>query len=185
MGVKKGFTFIEMVVVIGVIALILPAIFAIIFVILQQQTKIIRLSEVKRQGDYVLNVMENTVRNYAVSNHSGWPVTDANIVCATTIAVPQSSSYFKDKSNNSFGYELDTGQIVSKSSLIADTFLTTTKVVVSGLSLVCTRSQTYSPPVVSLNFDICYNVGSGNCISTRPEETATLHYQTSIKLRNY
>ena len=63
---NKGFTLIETIVVIAVIGLTLPVLFATILTLMRQQIKIYRLSQVKREGDYIINLMENTIRNRAV-----------------------------------------------------------------------------------------------------------------------
>lgn len=187
MGIKKGFTLIETIVVIAVIGLTIPAIFAIIFGLVRQQAKINRLSEVKRQGDYVLNNIAVLIRNNALSVHSASPATDANEKCSIDGSTYNSNSslYFLDKNGHWFGFRLTTNKISSVSvDLATPVDLTTTKVIISGLNIGCGKTTLYSPATVSLSFDICYNTGAGICTSTHPEETATLHYQTKIKLRN-
>ena len=72
---KKGFTLIEMVVVVGVIGFVLPILFAIVFLIIQQQARIYSLQEVKKQGDQALFSMRGTVKQYAekITNPSIYP----------------------------------------------------------------------------------------------------------------
>ena len=62
-GTRQGFTLIEMITVIGVMGLALPATFAILFSIFRQQTKILALKEVKRQGDQILSQLETVIRS--------------------------------------------------------------------------------------------------------------------------
>jgi type II secretory pathway pseudopilin PulG len=182
----QSFTIIETIVVIGVFGLALPALFTIVFTILQQQTKIIRLSEVKRQGDFILNVIENTVRNYALSVYSEQSL--SNIQCATAgssyIYPTNGSLYFKDRFGNWFRfYTLTAGgvnYVASEGAKVSSINLTTNKVQVNNLTISCTRSARYSPPIVTVSFATQYNT-----TSTRPEETASLNYQTKIKLRSY
>jgi len=81
---KKSFTLIETIVVIAVIGLTLPVLFATILTLMRQQIKIYRLSQVKREGDYIINLMENTIRNRAVTVHSEQP-TDNNLVCQLVV----------------------------------------------------------------------------------------------------
>ena len=188
MGVKKGFTLIETIVVLVVLSLTIPTIFAIIFGIVRQQTKIYRLSKVKEEGDFILNTTATLVKNSALSIHSGNPPSDANEECASSGESYSSTSrlFFKDQEGDWFRILLSSDKISSySSSTTTSVFLNSGKTIVSGLSIGCDRVADYSPPVVNLSFDICYVVSTGNCTSTRPEETASLHYQTKIKLRNF
>ncbi|PIY70331.1 hypothetical protein COY89_01780, partial [Candidatus Roizmanbacteria bacterium CG_4_10_14_0_8_um_filter_36_36] len=80
MGIKRllmkkwlAFTLIETVVVIGVIGLVLPVLFTILFVILQQQSKLNRLQQVKKNGDFVLSILEKTIKNRANSIYENTP----------------------------------------------------------------------------------------------------------------
>lgn len=181
----KAFTLIETIIVIAVIGLTLPVIFAIIFTLMRQQVKIYRLSQVKREGDYIINLMENNIRDNAVSIHSASPATDANIVCS--LAGDSQAGpplYFLDKAGGWFGYDFNavTGVL---SSVNPDAALTSSKIVVTNFSISCNKNELYSPPYVNFDFDICYDIGSVTCTSNRPEETSLIHYQGRIKLRNY
>jgi len=189
---RNSFTLIEMIVVIGTIAFALPAVFAIVFTILQQQVKIQRLSIVKREGDYVLNVVENTIRSYAKSIHSGIPGAN-NEICKSSTS--ETAAYFLDKFNNwfrfcqsSIGSNCDGSAnfIASNSSILNNGSpgyinLNSNKTIISAFSIQCYRTNLYSPPVVNVSFTIGYNT-----TSTRPEERVTsLNYKAKIKLKSY
>ncbi len=183
MGIKKSlsFTLIETVVVVGVIALVLPSLFAIVFAILQQQTKIIRLQEVKKQGDFVLGTIKTEIKNSAVSIHSDEPSTDLNKICQT-MAVEE-AAYFKDRNSNWFRFytPLGTTKIASESAA-GSSDLTNDKVLINDFSINCYKTSDYSSAIVDIKYEICYNNGTV-CSSSRPEENVTLTYQTKIKLR--
>ncbi|MFA5770474.1 MAG: type II secretion system protein [Patescibacteria group bacterium] len=182
---KKSFTLIETIVVVAVIGLTLPVLFAIIFILMRQQTKINRLSQVKREGDYVINLMENTIKNDAITIHSGKPADDANITCSlANSSFSGPPLYFLDKTRRWFGYEDGVNTIASASSAVSSINLTSSKAKISSFSLSCSRENLFSPASISLSFKIeyCNDVA---CNQTRPEETASLFYQTRIKLRNY
>jgi len=183
MGIKKtlSFTLIEIVVVVGVIGLVLPALFAIVFSILQQQTKIIRLQEIKKQGDFVLGTFKTEIKNSAVSIHSGQPPTDINKVCLSTTV--ESAGYFKDRNNNWFRFYVPAGTTkIASQSASGSIDLTNDKVLINNFSISCYKTGDYSPAIVDIKYDICYNNGS-SCTSIRPEENAILTYQTKVKLR--
>ncbi len=185
--VRRGFTFIEMLVVVGVVALVLPAVFTIVFTILRQQSKVYAMQKVKKQGDFVLNNMRVTLKNSAITVHSGVP-TSANEVC-NTIGSSSSAAplYFKDKSDNYFWYSEDgtvgNTKIASNSSIAGATAdMTTTKITVSTatpLSISCYRRASFAGPIISITYGVTFRTNS-----TRPDDTATFDYKTKVQLRN-
>jgi len=177
---KHSFTLIETIVVIATVGLVLPALFAVVFAILQQHTKIQRLSIVKREGDYVLNVMENVIRNYGQSVHSAIPPADNNKICQSRSQ--EEATYFKDKFNNWFRFYLNpsNNKIASESSVIGVVNLNSSQTKINNFTIQCYRTGLYSPPVINISFTINYNT-----TSSRVEETASLNYQTKVKLRSY
>lgn len=186
---KKGFTLIETIVVIAVIGITLPVLIAIILTLMRQQLKINRLSEIKREGDYISSTLENTIRDRAVSIHSGLPVNDSTEICevALSFSNPASSLYFLDKNNNWFGFQFSGNTIASESADLSNPSInmTSAKIFISNFSINCTRNTVYSAQSVQFSFDVCYDTGLPNCATTRPEEITSLHYQSRIKLRNY
>jgi len=50
---NKSFTLVELIVAVGVVALVLPAIFNIFFVIIRQQIVLTAYQDMKRQGDSI------------------------------------------------------------------------------------------------------------------------------------
>ena len=181
-----GFTLIEMIVVIAVIAITLPSIYVIIFGIVRQQTKIYRISKVKKEGDYILNIISNIIKNNAVSIHSTFPATDLNEVCKNVPSSETATSlYFQDSTNNWFGFSLTSNTISSASSKLGSPIaLNSNKILFNNFSIGCEKTASFSKANIFLIFNICYDTGSGLCTSTRPEETASLHYQTRVKMRN-
>lgn len=184
---KKAFTLIETIVVIAVIGLTFPVLFAIILTLMRQQVKIYRLSQIKRGGDYLINIMENVIKDNAITIHTATPPNDANIICKNVgISASSTSLYFLDKNKQWFGYLATSNSVASTSANLASPInLTSSKTIVSNFSIYCSRNAIYSAPSVLLSFDICYETGSGVCTGTRPEEITSMHYQTRIKLRSY
>ncbi|NMB83755.1 hypothetical protein GYA28_00520 [Candidatus Roizmanbacteria bacterium] len=186
---KRSFTLIESLVVVGVIGLVLPAIFSITFIIIQQQTKIIRLQEVKKQGDFVINTVENLIRNNAVSIHSTYPFTDDNEICDNpAVGAAEEAAYFKDKFGQRFRFFVPAGttKVASESADGSSIDLTNSDIRVepATFKIRCYKPSAYSSSIVEISFNICYAVGS-SCTSSRPEETATLDYQTKVVLKEY
>ena len=181
---KKCFTLIEMIVVIATIGLVLPALFTIIFSILQQQVKIQRLSIVKREGDYVLNVMENIIRNYAVKIYSESSLTTERCTADNPTYGPSNGSnfFFRDKSDRWFSFYQNSNNISSNSANLSfPVNLNSSQTKITNFSIQCYRTSLYSPPVVNISFIIEYNT-----TSLRVEEKVTqLNYQTKVKLKSY
>lgn len=192
---KAGFTLIEVLVVIGVITIALPALFAIVFAIFRQQFRIYALQEVKRQGDNALGIIQDITRNYGVGIYSDPGLTTEK--CADKGSNYSDSLgtnfYFKDKSGNRFKFYVDTdsdklaseSQRLSGGSPITETFdLNSPKVrilqVGSTPFISCERTSAYSPPTLTINFKVEYNTAS-----EQPENKAEMIYQTKIKMRNY
>jgi len=192
MGIKKspkGFTFIELIIVTAVIGVVLPALFAIIFSVLRQQIKVNRLAEVKRQGDYVLNVIQSIINNNGIGiYYTTDPSTldPAEEVCYDDVnnsygPTDGNNFYFMDNYEKWFSFYLDGTKISSDAAILAAPVdLTTPAVRITNFEIGCNRTSLYSPPLVTVKFTIEYNTDS-----TRAEDKASLNYQTLIKLKNY
>lgn len=182
---KRSFTLIEIIVVIGIIAFVLPALFAIIFSILQQQSRIYNLMEVKRQGDNALVTMQNIIKNNALKIYKQSLFTDE--VCGagaqSYVSTDGSEFYFKDKSGNYFRFYLDSNNKIASQSptsidgIVRDSTiaLTNTKVTVSDFEIRCDRLADYSTPLVSIKFTVNFN----------PAGQYPMNYYSKIKLKNY
>jgi len=180
----KAFTLIEVMVVIAAIGIVLPALFSIIFTILQQQIKIQRLSIVKREGDYVINLLENIIRNNAVKIYSDQTLNNEQCTTENPSYGPQNGQnfYFRDKFDRWFKFYQDSTNLASNSAnLSLPINLNSQQTKITSFSIECYRTALYSPAVVGITFTIEYNTAS-----SRPEEKVTpLTYKTKIKLRNY
>ena len=129
--------------------------------------------------------MKNTIRDGAITVHSAKPADESNVVCNTdSSSFSGSNLYFLDKNKQWYGYEGGSNTIASASAN-PSVNLTSSKILISNFSIDCSRKTIYSPPSVSVSFDVCYDTGAGICTSARPEEISSLHYRTRMKLRNY
>ncbi len=198
---RYGFTLIEIIVVVGVIALALPALFSVLFVVLQQQVKVTRLNEVKKEGDAVLQLVEAKIKDNA---QTIWGCAD-NLQCdgpenpITTICTsgtpPDNAGYVKKfnwassgPNNNWFAFlpdgENSSIQYITSSGI---TTITSPKVIVDFLSfsVTCNKKSTYSNPTVTLSFNICYRTNGNydSCSNVPPEDLVQLTYRTNIVLR--
>lgn len=181
---KKGYTLIEMIVVIAIIGVVLPTIFTILFVIIQQQLKIYRLIEVKKQGDFVLSFMRNKIETEAVKISSKSDIITER--CATTPSSYEPTTqdfYFLNKDNNVFVFRTDSdGNLVLNNFATGiPTALTTSKVAIKNLTLKCIKKSNLASPLVQISFTVEYNNSSANVSA---EEVAVLNYKTKLRLKS-
>lgn len=183
---KKLFTLIETIIVLGILGIATPIILTIVFIILKEEIKIKSLNQIKREGDYVLNTISYLIKNSAVSIHSSSPPDDTNIICNLQNNYSASELVFKDKLSNWFKISLSNDKISSYSSINnLTTDLTSNNVKIYNFSINCQNNSPYSAPLVSIEFDICYKGKKIDCSYNLQEDPPSLHYQTKIKLRNY
>ncbi len=115
MAKKKGFTLVEMLIVVSILGLLLPAFFAIVYGLFRQQIQLINLQKVKEGGDFSRRIITNTIRNNAVeiiSDCSG-----ASLPATTT------KICFKDGAGYLFGYFITseaTPRLASYSAVLVD-----------------------------------------------------------------
>jgi len=133
------------------------------------------VKQVKQEGDYAISIMEKMIRN-AKSVESTCPST----------GVIGSSIMIKNPDEGITTFECtgsgDDTHLASSSAIATVTRLTTNKVKVwsdCGQFVRCTQSG-FSPPVVEIKFSLS-QPGS----PARPEEQATVDFQTTVSLRNY
>lgn len=186
---KGGFTFMEIVVVIGVLTIAFPALFSMVFSVLQQQTKALRVSAIKREGDYVLTSLKDILRNrtYRIYDSS---ISSSNEKCGINSLSPTVTTInepiFEDLDYNWFRFTIDSDKFASTSATITTPlYLTSSQVLISNLSIGCSRISSFAPATIILSFDICYKGGLDNCPTTRGDEIANMHYQSYITLRNF
>ena len=183
----KSFTLIEMVVVVGVLGFALPVLFSIIFLIIQQQSRIYSLQELKRQGDGAFYTIQTTVKQYTstITDPTAYPTTlyptivDVCPVYPTPSLTPAPFLFMYDKAGVAFSYTFLNDKIASNSpgNSISNLYLTNDKVVVSNLLFSCYHTNQYSPAIVTASF----KVSEGN-VATNP---ASMQYSTKFQLHTY
>ena len=183
---KKGFSLVEMITVIAIMAFVLPSVFAIVFAVLKQQVKIYRLTEVKRQGDIVFNTLSTTIRNDATEIYSDASLTSATQLCNNDTFIggtPPSDGtalYFKNRKSQWFHF-VNQSSTISLSSSTGSTYpngsLTSSKIRITNFQMFCKSVSSYSVPVVYINFTVMYN-------TTELQNQNPINYNSKIVLRN-
>lgn len=181
---NKGFTLIELLIVIAIIGLTLPVLFSLFITTLQSQAKIVILQNVKKNGDSALDQINYLVQNRIYTIYSDQALTTEVCTTRSGLSTPTSSQtvYFADKGGNSFYLAQVNDKIASYSSSISPNpyYLTTPLVKVTNFVISCSRTSSYSPPLI----DVAFSVSQLDS-ATRHENTANLDYRTKIKLRSY
>lgn len=176
---KQAFTFIETVVVLGVLAIALPTLFSILFLILQQQAKIIKTQDVKRQGDTIYNAINSRIRSDAAGIF-----TAQNGVGVCTSASPSYTNvngtnfYLQTLDGNWFSFERSGTNMFYHEAIGLQpqniTQLNTSSVTLTNFTISCARSSQFSSPLVSFSFNI----------ANKSDPKINFTYKTKVKLRN-
>lgn len=180
MKTKKGFTIIEMLIVLTVVGILVPTTFSIVFVILRQQVRIYRVIETRRQGDYILSyIKDRLIRSNAMTNLDG-SVTYCDDAGETHNGGNGSTVEFRDNQNNTYRIYRDgtTNSIIFDNGSLASS-LNTTTVSISDFNIQCYRRGEYASPLIGVSYTISFN----DSTPSPSEGTVALQYQTKIKLR--
>ncbi len=173
---KNGFTIIEIVVTVGILAVVAVVGTNIFFTVLRSSSKSKVLTTVKQNGDYALSVMERMIRK---SEKIVLNSDDQTCVLGMTkfkiVNLDQQETEFEfvdmdgDLSN---GYDY----VASNASR-----LTSDEVKITNPTFDCTKDSDFIPSSITIKFTV-----SQNTVATpRPEEDASVDFQTTIVTRNY
>lgn len=160
---KKGFTLIEMLVVISLIGLIAVTASGFLIVSLMSSAKANVTKEIRQTGNYALSVMEGLI------------LTSTSVGCTSPNYV-----HVKDINGNLATFECRDGGSISSSSATITTpvNLISTNVTVSGCNFNCS-TQPGLPTKVHLEYTL--NKGDAN---SRPSERASVTFETEVLNKN-
>lgn len=165
---KKGFTLIEILVVIGVLAIVVIVGSTSFFNLLKSSTKTRTANLVKQNGDYALAIMERMIRNGKIIENTEVPPQECK------------SGMGKIKILNPDGGETEfscEGDTISSNS--ASLISSQVKVANGNCSFNCQRTGLFEPDVVTISFTL-----SQAQTDVRPEEAVSIVFKTTVVLRN-
>jgi len=163
LGIKTGFTLIELLVTISILTIMVVVGSNMFFTILGNAAKTKVLQRVKQNGDYAISSMSRLIRN-AQSLDLGSSST-TQVVLLSPDGYPTTFSCSDQK-------------IASNGADLIDT--TVVKVTNCNIFSVAPGETDFSPDVVVINFTL-----EQAEVTSRPEEKASLDFQTTVTLRNF
>ncbi len=168
---SNGFTLIEILVVVGLLAIIATIGSNMFFTTLRSSNKSKSLTMVKQNGDYALAVMERLIRDSekVITNSDG-------SLCTTGMNKVKTKRL--DGSEVEFSCDGEgtvDGLIASNSAR-----LTGSNVKLDSCSFDCSSEGEFYPQVVTINFTL-----SQAMVTTRLEEQASVNFETTVTTRNF
>jgi prepilin-type N-terminal cleavage/methylation domain-containing protein len=147
---RSGFTIIEMVVVISIIALILPVFFSIVYTLIKQQTQILVLQRIKESGDFASQRVVSLIKNNAVS-------IDTNCSSVELQAYIQGASAvmcFEDRFGNPFTIYIDEQSKMASASALTGEVILIGNSTDFPLTVTDANFTESSPESIKLNFKV-------------------------------
>lgn len=155
----KAFTLIELLVSVSIIALILPALFAIFFTMMRQQVVLMAYRDMIRQGDSIASNMKNIIHTRALRVTDTTDPGTALDICPvitspTPTGFPSLILLDTDDSPITFFQEGVAPNRVASSSASKTYYLSTSGVIVNNLTFTCYRVRDDTPPVVQVSYTV-------------------------------
>lgn len=177
---RSGFTLIEMMVAVGVIAIVTPVIFNLLFISFRNEIRVRYLKTVKNGGDFALSSTNSIIRQFA------FRVVDCTTP-TTEITTDYSSSSeicFRTKDSQYFRLYLTGGAFVigpvGSNTVVPGinaTITDNTQITISDLNISATKSYSFTSHMVSISFKVCK--------ANTTEQSVCLNYASKAKIRNY
>ncbi|MFH2085832.1 MAG: prepilin-type N-terminal cleavage/methylation domain-containing protein [bacterium] len=157
MALKRGFSLIELLVVVSLLTLLSLLIASLMLTSIVNTTRIRTNTRIKQAGNYAINELQSFVRN-----------SKSILNCDSTANTLTLLNFDGGQTT----YSLAADRIASNSS-----YLTPTNLTVLSYSISCSPDDT-APQLVQFSFDL------KDTLSSRSIDYSPLHFETSISLRN-
>ena len=166
---QHGFTLVELLVSITLMAVIGVAINTIFITTLKSANKADIMKEIKQNGEYASTVMEQMIRNAQTIQDVG------GLGVCTSAGLSGSSIRILNSDDHTSTFQLSAGQISSTGGMLTNNLKT------SATNLIFTCSKIgNAPPTVTFSFTIS-QLGT----PAKAEEKATMNFRTTVSLRSY
>lgn len=166
---KKGFTLVELLVVLAIFLTVGGVIISVLYISLRGSNKAEVVTSIKQNGDFALSQMVKSIRFAGSLNSpsSCVPSQSASSITITSISDGAQTTYSCPANAND--------PITSNSAALVDT----NAVSVSNCSFVCSQATVNDPPRVTIQFTL-----SAKTTNALQENTTSLPFQSSVILRN-
>lgn len=168
-----GFTLVELLAVIVVIASIGGIVFGILFASLRGSNKSTNVTTLQQNGNYALSQITKMVRNARSLEYPSPCFSESTGYSATTSSIIIENA---DAGRTTFSCDnLPTGTLSSNSASLIDT----SSVVVTACSFTCTQNSLYDFPTITVSFTLSKKYSSGVVDTTTPSS-----FQSTVIMRN-
>ena len=176
---NKGFTLLEVLIVVIVVSLVIPMIASLFIINIQSFSRVKILQQVKNNGDFVMDIIEQKVRNDVWAIYSNASATDE--VCSTKSSSYTADNYtgalyFRDRDQMIFYLSDNNGTLEFTNNAVTSS-LTNNQVIADTLTMSCSRSSVFVSPVINIAFSLQQRYGS------KYHDQARLTYSTKFKGR--
>lgn len=145
MNKNRGFTLVELLLYLGIVIIIIPAITGLVFVMLEARVKARAMNEINYQGDRVVRIINQAIRN------------SENVINPSKQNFSNNLSLqVADASKNPTIFDLSNGRIRVKEGVSSEIDLTNAQVTVSGLNFQNNGLEN-SPDSIQFQFQINFN----------------------------
>ncbi len=174
MEVKRGFSLVELIIVMALISLLALAMSSVMLTTIVNSNRVRTLTKIKQAGDYTINQFQSLIRNARTVT-----TCDSTNQLVTLESPDGATTTISLANDNTVSPSVD--RIASNSAL----YLTPQDLKVTSFSLRCQPGDTpatFGQPgtsLVKLSFDL-----SSTATNLKVQENPTLHFETAAELRN-
>lgn len=161
-SLSRGFSLIELTVVVGLLSLLSLAIASVLLMSVTTTNRIRTLTKVKQAGNYALDQIQSLLRSAKAITACD------NTTNSITIINPDGDETTLSSTDT---------RLASSSGALTSAYLTPENLAISQWSLVCEPTEN-SPTLVTVSFSLT------DPSNTQVRESPTLHFETAINLRN-
>lgn len=168
---ERGFTLLELLVTMGVFAVVGVTVVTILVTTLREVNKTNVIASVRQNGDYALTTMSRNIREAASLQNPPPPCGVPSAPSSDTYiqAMAGDASTIKYQCTSNSITDVNGADIVDKNAVI-----------VSGCNFYCSQDSPSQSPVIKVVFTL-----QANTTSNLPEKnTAPIQFQTSVVMRN-
>lgn len=169
-----GFSLLEILAVLSILGIILPATFSVVMVILRQQLAVYELVSVKQEGDNILLAIKEKIRSEALTIKNQTDIEVCNSK-NSSYAPPALTNFKIFSQNSSFNFALNSNALEVKEGSNS-TKLHSNAVTVTSFTISCFKKTNESDTIIAVNFTVKINR------STFDPPVPSLNYQTNIAI---